>query len=80
MQRDFRIISETKQGNIMTVTSLEDKVEEVINSLDELTWIPQETITDIRNKLEDVSELLADAESEYGDEPADAEDEYEDDV
>lgn len=64
----------------MTVTSLEDKVEEVINSLDELTWIPQETITDIRNKLEDVSELLADAESEYGDEPADAEDEYEDDV
>ena len=64
----------------MTVTSLEDKVEEVINSLDELTWIPQETITDIRNKLEDVSEILADAESEYGDEPADAEDEYEDDV
>jgi hypothetical protein len=64
----------------MTVTSLEDKIEEVINSLDELTWIPQETITDIRNKLEDVSEILADAESEYGDEPADAEDEYEDDV
>lgn len=77
---DFRIISETKQGNIMTVTSLEDKIEEVINSLDELTWIPQETITDIRNKLEDVSEILADAESEFGDEPADAEDEYEDDV
>lgn len=64
----------------MTVTSLEDKIEEVINSLDELTWIPQETITDIRNKLEDVSEILADAESEFGDEPADAEDEYEDDV
>ena len=80
MQRDFRIISETKQGNIMTVTSLEDKVEEVINSLDELTWIPQETITDIRNKLEDVSEILADAEAEYGDEPADADDEFEDDV
>lgn len=64
----------------MTVTSLEDKIEEVINSLDELTWIPQETITDIRNKLEDVSEILADAESEFGDESADAEDEYEDDV
>ena len=52
----------------MTVTKLEDEIEAIIMNLDELTWIPQETITEIRNKLEDVSDLLCEAESEYGDE------------
>jgi len=52
----------------MTITKIEDAVQEIIYNLDELTWVPQETITEIRNKLEDTSELLVDAESEYGDE------------
>lgn len=63
----------------MTITSLEDKVEELISDLDELTWVPQETITDIRNKLEDASDLLCDAEAEFGDEPVEESDELEDD-
>lgn len=62
----------------MTLTRLEDKVEELISDLDELTWVPQDTITEIRNKLDDVSDMLCDAEAEYGDEPIGEDDEIED--
>jgi hypothetical protein len=62
----------------MTITNLEDRVEGLISDLDELTWVPQEALTDIRNKLEDVSDLLCEAESEYGDEPIEEDDEIED--
>ena len=62
----------------MTLTRLEDKVEELISDLDELTWVPQDTITEIRNKLDDVSDMLCDAEAEYGDEAVGEDDEIED--
>lgn len=62
----------------MTITELEDTIEGVISDLDELTWVPQETITDIRNKLSDASDLLCDAEAEYGDEAVVEDDDIED--
>ena len=51
----------------MTIAAIQERIDEIIEGLDELTHVDSSARDAIREKLEDVMEMLDNAAEQYGD-------------